>query len=100
MREQRIFLKHRVDMPLVRRHVVDTHTVKKNVTRLRTDETANRPERCGFSTAGRPEQSNEFFVTDVEIKSDEDGVAIEINGNVSEAYNVVFFHLCIPLCGI
>lgn len=100
VRKERVPLEDGVDLALVGRQVVDSHAIKKNVTGLGCDETANRPERRGLATAGRPKQGNEFFVADVEIQSDEDGVAIKIDGDVSQADNGAFFHLCIPLCGI
>ena len=64
------------------------------------DKSTDRPEGCGLSTAGRAKQGNELLVTDVEIQSDENGFPIKIDRNVSQAYNIAFFHLCIPLCGI
>ncbi len=100
MRKQCIALEHRIDIPFMRRQVVDPKSVKKNVTRLGMDKSTDRPEGCGLSTAGRAKQGNELLVTDVEIQSDENGFPIKIDRNVSQAYNIAFFHLCIPLCGI
>ena len=41
MREQRVFLEHRIDLALIRRHVVDPLAVKKHITGRRCQKTAN-----------------------------------------------------------
>ena len=43
---------HCIDIPFMRRQVVDPKSVKKNVTRLGMDKSTDRPEGCGLSTAG------------------------------------------------
>ena len=56
MREKRITLEHRIDLPLIGRHIVDPLAVKRNFTGGRRQEAANDPQGGGFTAAGRSQQ--------------------------------------------
>ena len=49
MREQCIFLEDGIDLPLIRRNVINPHTVKQDVTGCWRHKAANDPQRGGFA---------------------------------------------------
>ena len=96
MREQRIFLEHRVDLPFVRRNVVDPHPVKGHITGCRRCKPADDAQRCGLTTAAGPKQCEEFGIVDVEIDVIENQLVVKRHAEIPQA-NQLFGHLSSPV---
>ena len=96
MREQRIFLEHRVDLPLMRRDIINPHTVKGDVSRRGCRETANNPQRCGLATAAGAQKCEEFGIVDVEIDVIENQLVVKRHAEIPQA-NQLFGHLSSPV---
>ena len=60
MRKQGITLENRIHRPLVRRQVVHTFAIKKNIAGIRSDKAADNPQGGCFAAAGRPQQRNKL----------------------------------------
>lgn len=56
MREKRVFLENRVDFTLVRRNIIDRHTVENNLAGIRAQKAADDTQGCCFSAARGAEQ--------------------------------------------
>ena len=85
MRKQCVALKDRVDISLVGRNIVDARTIKKNVTRGGLRKTADDSQRCGFSTTGRAQKSNEFLILNVQIQMIQYDNSVVFHGHAAEA---------------
>ena len=70
----------------MRRNIINPHTIKEDVSRGGFLEAANDPQRCGFPTAGRPQNGNEFALA-------------ELDGNASQRENALLLRL-VFLCDI
>ena len=62
--KKRISLKNSVDFSLIRRNIVDSFPIEKDITGSSLKETSYNAKRCCFATAGRAEQSEKFFIFD------------------------------------
>ena len=82
MREQRILLKHRVDVPLVGRKSVDALSVKDDVAAFGFHESADNAQRGGLSAAAGTEDSNKFLFADVEVDMVENYLSVEPHENI------------------
>ncbi len=82
VREQRVFLEHRVDRPFVRRQARDVPARKKDIARSRLHEPSDDAERGGLAAAGRAEEGDELFVVDIEVEAVQNAVSVEIDYNV------------------
>ena len=96
MREQRILLEHRVDLPLMRRDIINPHTVKGDVSRRGRRETADNPQRCGLSTAAGAQKCEEFRIVDIQIDVIENQLVVKRHAEVPQA-NQLFGHLSSPV---
>lgn len=66
MREQRIALEDRANIPLVGRDVRDIFTGHHHTATIRRFETGNRSKDCGLSRSARAEDGEEFSGGDIE----------------------------------
>ena len=96
MREQRILLEHRVDLPLMRRDIINPHTVKGDVSRRGRRETADNPQRCGLSTAAGAQKCEEFRIVDIQIDVIENQLVVKRHAEIPQA-NQLFGHLSSPV---
>ena len=96
MREQRILLEHRVDLPLMRRDIINPHTVKGDVSRRGRRETADNPQRCGLATAAGAQKCEEFRIVDIQIDVIENQLVVKRHAEVPQA-NQLFGHLSSPV---
>ena len=82
MGEQRIFLKHRIDVSLVGRKSVDTRSVKNHIAALRLDKASDNTQCRGFSAAAGTQNRYKFFFMDVEINMVQYNLAVEPHKNI------------------
>ena len=95
MREQRVFLKDRVDFSFIRRKIVDFFPEEANVARIRCDEAADDAERRRLSAAGGAEERDKLLVVDVEIDSFQNLFAVETFRNIPKLDDFrVLIHFC------
>ena len=99
MRKQRVTLEDRVDLPFVRRHIVDAFSVKKDIAAVRCDEAADDPQRSRLAAAGRAEQRDKFSIVDAEVKPVQHLFTVKRNCDVFQCNNILH-QSSIPLCGI
>ena len=100
MREQRVFLEHRVHLPLIGRQIRNVLAIKKDIAGSWGDKACNHAQSRGFSTARWAKEGDELLVVNVQRKAVQNLFTIKINNNVFERYDQIFIHLpCIPLCG-
>ena len=92
VREQRILLEHRVDLPLMGRNVIDPHTVKGNITGSGRSKPADDPQRRGLATAAGAKQCEEFKIVDVKIDVIENQLVVKRHAEIPQA-NQLFGHL-------
>ena len=101
MREQGVFLEHRIHRTLVRRQVGNILAIKKDIAGLRRDKTGNHTQSRCFSAPGRSQKGNKLFVVNVQRKPVKDLLPVKLYNNVFQRYDTIFIHFyCIPLCGI
>src|SRR2546422_8593031 len=67
VREERVRLEDRVDVPLVRRLPVDALSLDPDRARRRRDEAADEVQRCRLPTARGTKQAEELAVADLEL---------------------------------
>ena len=84
MREQRVFLEHRVDRALVGRQVGDVLAIKKDIARFWGDEPGDHAQGRGLAAARRAEEGHELLVVNVEGKPVQDFLPVKIDYNVFE----------------
>ena len=96
MREQRIFLEHRVDLPFVRRNVVDPHPVKGHITGCGCCKPADDTQRRGLAAAAGPKQCEEFGIVDIKVDVIENQLVVKRHAEVPQA-NQLFGHLSSPV---
>ena len=94
-------LEHRVHRPLVRRHVGDVFAIKKDIARFRCYKAGNHTQGRRLAAARGAQEGDKLLVVDVQRKSVQDLLSIELDNNVFQRYDQIFIHFyCIPLCGI
>ena len=93
VREKGITLKHRVDMTLVGRKIVDQLPVEENVSGRGLCKSADDAKSCCFTATGRPEKSDEFLIVDVEIDAFENLLVIKDHNDILELNNYAFFQI-------
>ena len=92
MWEQRVPLKDRIDLSLVRRDIIDPLSIKKHITGRRCQKTANNSQRCGFSASTGTQQCEKFLISDVKIDVIKNGFAVlKGHGKIRQA-NEFFGH--------
>ena len=64
VREQGVFLEHRVDGPFVGRDSINPHPVEQNISRGRRLKTTDDSERGGLAAPTGSEQREEFLILD------------------------------------
>ena len=96
MGKQGILLKDSVDLPLMRRNVIDPHTVKGDVSRRGRREAANDPQRRGLATAAGAKQCEEFGIVDIQIDVIENQLVVKRHAEIPQA-NQLFGHLSSPV---
>ena len=74
MRKERISLEDRVDLPVVRRNIIDTLSIKGHRAGCRREETADDPQSGGLAAAGGSQQRHEVAVLDGQVHIPEDVV--------------------------
>ena len=67
VRIERVILENHCDIAVFRRNVVDDTVSDGNGSGTDLLQSGDHPERCGFSTAGGPDQHHEFPVPDFKI---------------------------------
>ena len=98
VREQGILLEHRVHLTLVGRQAGDVLAIKKNIARLRLNESTDDPERGGLAAARGPQEGHKLLVVDVQRQAGQHRLAVKVDNNVFQRYDLIHF-TCIPLCG-
>ena len=96
MGKQGVFLEHRVDLPLMRRNVIDPHTVKGHITGSGRSKPADDPQRCGLAAAAGPKQCEEFGIVNVKIDVVENQLVVKRHAEIPQA-NQLFGHLSSPV---
>ena len=92
MREQRVFLEHRVHLPLIGRQVRNVLAIEKDIAGFRGDKACNHAQSRGFSTARWAKEGDELLVVNVQRKAVQNLFTIKINNNVFERYDQIFIH--------
>ena len=82
MGEQGILLENRVDVPFVRRQIVDALAFKDNVAAFRLQKSADDPQRGGFAAAAGTEDRHKFLFVDVQVDMIEDDLTVKAEENV------------------
>ena len=68
VREQRITLKYRIDLTLMRWQIVDSFSIKKDIPIMRRQKPANNAKRRCLAAARRAKQSNELLIADLKVQ--------------------------------
>ena len=93
VREESITLKDSVDLTAVRREIVDTLSVEKDLAEIGGLKAADNTESSGFAAARRPEEGNKFLVVNFEIDVIEDLFTVEgLTYTPQTDKNRIFFH--------
>ena len=96
MGKQGVFLEHGVDLPLMRRNVIDPHTVKGHITGSGRGKPTDDAQRRGFATAAGSKQCEEFGIVDVKIDVVENQLVVKRHAEIPQA-NQLFGHLSSPV---
>ena len=83
--EQGILLKDGIDLPLMRRNVINPHAVKKHVAGGRLLKAADDTERRGFAAPGGTEQREEFLVVDIKVDMVQNDVVVKFHEAIRQA---------------
>ena len=92
MRKQRIFLEHRVDLPLMGRDIVDPLAVEGHIAAGGRGETADDPQCGGLAAPTGAKQREEFGIVDVKIDVIENQLVVKRHAEIPQA-NQLFGHL-------
>ena len=96
MGKQGVFLEHGVDLPLMRRNVIDPHTVKGHITGCGRGKPTDDPQRGGLAAPAGPKQREEFGIVDVKIDVVENQLVVKRHAEIPQA-NQLFGHLSSPV---
>ena len=77
MREERITLENSINVALVRRHSVDLLPVKKDISRIWLNKSADNTQSCCFTTTGRTKESYKFLIVNIKVDSLENSLSIK-----------------------
>ena len=92
MRKQRIFLEHRVDLPLMGRDIVDPLAVEGHIAACGRGETADDPQCGSLAAPTGAKQREEFGIVDVKIDVIENQLVVKRHAEIPQA-NQLFGHL-------
>ena len=90
--EQRITLKHRIDLPFIRRHVVDALTVEINVTLIGRFESSDDTQRGRFSASGRAQKRDKLLVMDFQTHVVQNGLSVKRFRDSVQPNQYLFVH--------
>ena len=98
IREQRILLEHRIDLPLLGRQLRDVRAIKQDAAAVRQLEAPDQPQRRRLPAPRRPEKRHEliFMNGEVEILDDLPPVKRFVDALQAQQF---FFHLSLSLFG-
>ena len=96
IREQRILLEHRIDLPLLGRQLRDVRAIKQDAAAVRQLEAPDQPQRRRLPAPRRPEKRHEliFMNGEVEILDDLPPVIRFVDALQAQQF---FFHLSLSL---
>ena len=100
MRKERVFLKYRVDVSLIRRNIIDSLRSEEYVPRIRLLKASDNSEGRRLSAARRAEESYEFPIINRKIQRLQNDVIIERLCDAAEPDKLIFFHLPVLLAKI
>ena len=89
VREQRIALEHRIDLPLIRRHVVDALALEQDVARRRRLKPAQDAQRGRLAASRRAEQRDKLLIPDIEIDPPENRFPVKFLFNIYQVDQVL-----------
>ena len=89
MREQGIPLEHRVDVPLVCRHLQEVFAFEIDYARISSLESRDDPERRRLTAAGRSEQRNELIISNIKSNILKYLCAVKALAQVLDLYDVL-----------
>ena len=95
MRKQGIALEHRIDLPLVGRHLVDALPVENHGAFILLKEAAQNPQQRGLSAAGRAQQRHKLILINVQVHAFQHDLPVKALDDISE-FNQ-FAHGSLPL---
>ena len=84
MGEQSVALKHRIDLPLIGRHIVDAFTVKGHRAGSGRQKAADDPQSGSLAAAGGAQQGEEFMVINIQVDTVKYPLSVELHGKIPE----------------
>ena len=100
MRKERILLKYRIDVSLIRRDIVDSLRSEEDISFIGLLKAPDQPQRRRLTAARRTEQRDEFSVIDRKIKRLQNDFIVELLYDTAEPDELTFFHLPVLLTKI
>ena len=92
MRKQRVFLEHRVDLPLMGWDIIDPRAVEGHVAACGRGEPSDDPQCGGLAAPTGAKQREEFGIVDVKIDVIENQLVVKRHAEIPQA-NQLFGHL-------
>ena len=90
--EQRVTLKHGIDLTLIRRQIVDPFSVEIHVARIGCLKAADDAKRGSLSTARGAEERNKLLVVDLQAHVVQNGLSVKRLGDPLELNQNIFVH--------
>ena len=82
--EERVALEYGIDLPLVRRHVVNALAVKDDGALVLLQKSAQDAQQRGLSAAGRAQQGHKFIFKNVQVHALEDDLPVKVLDDIPE----------------
>ena len=99
MGEQGVFLKDRIDGPLIRRDRIHPHAVEQHITRGGRLKTTDDAQSGGLAASTGTKQREEFLIIDIQVDVIKHDLVVESHGTVVQA-DQLFGHVSSPISKI
>ena len=93
VREQRVFLEHRVHRPFIRRHACDVLSFEQDFAGVRFQKARDQAKGRGFTAAGRAQQRDKFLIVDIEVQSVQNPLAVKLHNDIPQGYDHRVVHM-------
>ena len=96
MGKQSVFLKYRIQLPLIGRLRADFLSVENDAALVRVQKAAQNPKQGRLSAAAGAKQGYEFLFVNIQIDSLQDDLTVEAFHDISKANQFLSFHYTSP----
>ena len=96
MRKQCVFLKYRIQLPFIRRHIRDILPVENHMPLALIQKSPENSQKCCFPASAGSQQCHKFILINIEIDSLQHQCTVKVLYDILKLYQLFLFH-CLRL---